>query len=212
MLVRDRMTLYPFTVGPDTPLLEATRIMKERRVRRLPVVGRGKLVGIITQTDVARASPSPVTTLSIWEMHDLVAKVKVRSAMTRNPVTVTPDTPIEVAAFTMRDKKVGGLPVVEDGHVVGIITESDIFDAFIELMGLRYEGTRLVVGTSQPAGLFELVKGLHAHGILVRNLLAYPTPDGLEQIVLRVTVGDESAVSALEEEAVKRGDQVLLRY
>lgn len=131
-LVRDWMTKDVMTVDAKTTLPEAHRIMKERKIRRLPVVDQhGRLAGIITRGDVREASPSDATSLSIYEVHYLLAQLTVDSIMTKDPVTVTPDTPIKDAARIMLEKKISGLPVVEDGHIVGIITESDIFEGLI---------------------------------------------------------------------------------
>ncbi len=132
-VVRDWMTKDVMAVDAKTTLPEAHRIMKDRKIRRLPVVdGHGRLLGIITRGDVREASPSDATSLSIYEVHYLLAQLTVDSIMTKDPVTVTPDTPIKDAARIMLEKKISGLPVVQDGHIVGIITESDIFEGLIE--------------------------------------------------------------------------------
>lgn len=131
-LVREWMTKDVMTVDAKTTLPEAHRIMKERKIRRLPVVdGHGRLVGIVTRGDVREASPSDATSLSIYEVHYLLAQLTVDSIMTKDPVTVTPETPIKDAARIMLERKISGLPVVQDSHLVGIITESDIFEGLI---------------------------------------------------------------------------------
>ncbi len=132
--VRDWMTPNPITISPRTTLPEAHQIMKEKRIRRLPVVDEnGHLVGIVTLGDVREASPSDATSLSIFELNYLLARLTVDKIMTRKVITVTPDTPIYEAARLMLEHKIGGLPVVEDGRVVGIITESDIFKMVVRL-------------------------------------------------------------------------------
>lgn len=132
--VRDWMTPNPITISPRTTLPEAHQIMKEKRIRRLPVVDEnGQLVGIVTLGDVREASPSDATSLSIFELNYLLARLTVDKIMTRKVITVTPDTPIYEAARLMLEHKIGGLPVVEDGRVVGIITESDIFKMVVRL-------------------------------------------------------------------------------
>jgi acetoin utilization protein AcuB len=125
--VRDWMTRNPITVDPRTTLPEAHKIMKDRRIRRLPVVDRGHLVGIVTLGDVREAEPSDATTLSIFELHYLLAKLTIGEIMTREPLTITSDASIREAAKLMLHHKIGGLPVMDDGKLVGIITESDIF-------------------------------------------------------------------------------------
>jgi CBS domain-containing protein len=127
-LVQDWMTREVIAISPDTSLAEAHALMKEKRVRRLPVVEDGRIIGIVTLGDVRGAEPSRASSLSVWEMNDLLAKLKVAEIMTRNPVTVRQNISIGEAARIMLDKKFSGLPVVDDsGRLAGIITESDIF-------------------------------------------------------------------------------------
>ncbi len=125
--VKDWMTPDPITIAPNTTLPEANRLMKECGIRRLPVVDKGRLVGIVTLGDVREASPSAATSLSIYELNYLLARLTVEKIMTRDPIVITPETSIEAAARLMLEHKIGGLPVVDEGKVVGIITESDIF-------------------------------------------------------------------------------------
>lgn len=125
--VKEWMTPDPITICPETTLPEANRLMKECGIRRLPVVEKGRLVGIITLGDVREASPSNATSLSIYELNYLISRLTVGKMMTQDPITITPDTSIEAAARLMLEHKIGGLPVVDGARVVGIITESDIF-------------------------------------------------------------------------------------
>lgn len=132
LLVKDWMSKEVVTITPDTTLPDVAAIMRQHNIRRLPVVKDGKLVGIVSQTDVHRARPSNATSLDIWELNYLLSKLKVEKIMTRNPYTVREDSTIKEAAQLMHDHKVGGLPVVDDNnHVIGIITESDIFRVLI---------------------------------------------------------------------------------
>jgi len=126
-LIRDWMTANPITVDPKTTLPEAHKIMKDRRIRRLPVMDRGHLVGIVTLGDVREAEPSDATTLSIFELHYLLAKLTIGEIMTREPITISVNASIREAAKMMLQHKIGGLPVMDEGKLVGIITESDIF-------------------------------------------------------------------------------------
>lgn len=127
-LVGDWMTREVITISPNTSLAEAHKLMQEKRIRRLPVVDRDRIVGIVTLGDVRGAEPSQASSLSVWEMHDLIAKLKVTEVMTRHPVTIGQNASIGEAARSMLDNKFSGLPVVdESAHLVGIITESDIF-------------------------------------------------------------------------------------
>src|SRR5512136_1057958 len=138
MLVGERMTRNPVTVSEDANIDDALHLMRERKVRRLPVLdGSGKMVGIVSDRDLLHAAPSPATSLSVYEMHYLLAKLTVKRVMSSPVITVTPSMPIEEAACIMVDRKIGGLPVVEDGALVGIITETDIFKLLTELLGAR---------------------------------------------------------------------------
>src|SRR3972149_4104016 len=121
MLVKDRMSRHPILASPDLSISEALNLMKKEKIRRLPVVDKhGKLVGIVSDKDLLHASPSPATSLSVWEVTYLMSRLKVEEVMTKKVITVTEDTPVEDAARIMADNKIGGLPVVRDSVVVGI--------------------------------------------------------------------------------------------
>lgn len=152
MLVGERMSKPVITIPPEMSIAEALNLMKQEHIRRCPVVRDGKLVGIISDKDLLNASPSPVTTLSVWEMHYLLAKITVDEVMSKSVLTVTEDMPIEQAARIMADNKIGGLPVMRDGAVVGIITETDLFKIFIELMGAREMGIRVTAFVQDKPG------------------------------------------------------------
>lgn len=132
ILVQDWMTPNPITVTPDTPIVEAHKLMVEHKIRRLPVVEDGKVVGIVTLGDIRGAEPSEATSLSIWELNYLISRIKVREVMKSPVVTVSPDTPIREAARLMLENKIAGLPVLDGDRLVGIITESDIFRMLVE--------------------------------------------------------------------------------
>src|SRR5690606_38471029 len=125
MLVKDRMSTNVITITPDTTVPDALVMMEEKGIRRLPVVDKNRLVGIVTLLDLVRASPSPATSLSVWELNYLLAKLPIKDVMAKKVFSVTPDTTIDAAAFLMREQRVGGLPVVENQQVVGMITETD---------------------------------------------------------------------------------------
>jgi acetoin utilization protein AcuB len=136
MLVKERMSTPPITALPTVPFHEALKLMQTRKIRRIPIVDhKNRLVGIISERDLLHAAPSPATSLSVWEMNYLLWRLTVSDIMTTKVVTVTPSTPLQVAAQCMVDRKIGGLPVVdEENQVVGVITETDIFKAFVELL------------------------------------------------------------------------------
>lgn len=187
MLVRERMSAPPVTITENVPITEALRVMRQNRVRRLPVVDQeGKLVGIVSEKDLLYASPSPVTSLSIYEMHYLLARLLVSELMTTEVITVTPDTPLEEAARIMADHKIGGLPVVEQGALIGIITETDIFKVFLEMLGAREKGLRLTLNVPERKG--EMARITTAIAQLGGNILALGTFLGDDPTTAIVTV------------------------
>lgn len=141
------------------PVVDALNLMKQEKIRRTPVLKENKLVGIVSDKDLLNASPSPVSSLSVWEINYLMSKIKVREVMTKTVLTVSENTPIEEAARIMADNKIGGLPVLRDGQVIGIITETDLFKIFLELMGAREEGVRVTALISgQPGTLARITQ------------------------------------------------------
>jgi len=132
-LVKNWMSREVITVTPDTSLTKLHRLMTDYKIRRIPVIKKGRLAGIVTLGDIREAEPSGATSLSIWEINYLIAKLQAKDIMTRNPVTISPEATVGEAAKLMLQHKVSGLPVVdEDNRVIGIITESDIFRMVVE--------------------------------------------------------------------------------
>jgi acetoin utilization protein AcuB len=174
MLVKERMSRHPITVRPDTSLHDALRIMREAKVRRLPVLNKeGKLVGIVLEKDLLYASPSPASTLSVYEMNYLIAKIKIEDLMTRDVITIDEDCPLEEAARIMVDHGIGGLPVMRGDQLVGMITESDLFKIFLELLGARTWGLRVTIKVEEGRGvLAQLTQSLASHGA---NIVALGT-------------------------------------
>ena len=158
MLTKERMTRNPVTVRDSTSLDEALRIMRDNKVRRLPVLDKnGKLCGIVSEKDLLYASPSPATSLSVWEINALVARIKVSELMTKDVITICEDCPLEEAARIMVDNKIGGLPVMRGDQLVGIITETDLFKIFLELLGARTQGTRFTLLVPDKQGMLASV-------------------------------------------------------
>ena len=158
MLVRELMTPNPITVRPDTSVPDALHLMRERKVRRLPVIdSHGRLVGIVSDKDLLWASPSPATTLAVWEIPELLGKLKVERVMTHDVITVAEKTPLEEAARLMADKKIGGLPVMQGPDLVGIITETDLFKNLLELLGGRRSGVRIAVAVPAIKGVLSKI-------------------------------------------------------
>jgi len=202
MLVGDRMTKRPITVTADTSIDKALQLMREERVRRFPVLDKhGKLVGIVSEKDLLYASPSPATSLSIYEIPYLLSKVKVRDVMTKKVITVGEDTPLEEAARIMADNKIGGLPVMRDDKLVGIITETDLFKTFLELLGAREESVRLSMLVPEEKGTLAKIASTVAE--MGGNFIALGTIMGEDptnrQLTIKVTdVPEEQLVSAME--------------
>ena len=176
MKVKDRMTTEVKVVQLDTSLNEAFRIMKESNIRRLPVQDKGKLVGITTLSDLNQASPSSATSLSVHELNYLLAKTKIKDILPKKQTvfTVTPETYIETAAKIMRQNKISGLPVLEGDELVGIITETDVFDALIDILGVHKPHSRIDVYISEaPGTLADLTGMIASKGINILNAVAY---------------------------------------
>ena len=161
MFVGERMSRPVISVSPDTPINDVLALFRKEHIRRAPVIKDGKLVGIVSEKDLLNATSSSVTTLSVWELNYLISKVKVKNVMTKKVITITKDTPIEEAARIMADKKIGGLPVIDGDRVVGMITETDLFKIFLELMGARDKGIRVTASIDdKPGGLAKVTKAI----------------------------------------------------
>jgi acetoin utilization protein AcuB len=174
MLIGERMSRPVITVRPEMPIQEALNLMRKEHIRRLPVTDpRGRLIGIVSERDLLHASPSEATSLSIWEINYLLSKITVERVMARDPVTVTEDTPVEEAARIMADRQVGGLPVMRGGEIVGMITETDLFKLFLELLGAREDGLRVTALVANVPG--ELAKLTTAVRNVGGNILALVT-------------------------------------
>jgi acetoin utilization protein AcuB len=179
MLIHEVMSTKPFTITEDTPIHEAITVMQDKKVRRLPVLNKkAELVGIVSEKDLLYASPSPATSLSIYELHSLLSQLTVRAIMTRDVITVSEYTPLEEAAGIMADNKIGGLPVMRAGKLVGIITESDLFKFFIKMMGTQHTGARLsMLAPEQPGILADVVHAIAGMGGSIISLNTFPADD-----------------------------------
>jgi acetoin utilization protein AcuB len=177
MLVGERMTRRPITVGKDVPINEALSLMRDEKVRRLPVLDKnGKLVGIVAEKDLLYASPSPATSLSMYELHYLLSKIEVEDVMTKKVITVEEDTPLEEVARIMADNKIGCAPVMRGRELVGIVTETDIFKVLLEMMGARDHGVRVTLNV--PARVGVLAGITRALADIGANLVALGTFKG----------------------------------
>jgi len=199
MLVSERMSRHPITIKQDVGIEEALKIMRDEKVRRLPVLNRrGKLAGIVSEKDLLLASPSPATSLSIHEMHYLLSRMKVSEVMTKDVITVTEYTPLEEAARIMVDNKIGGLPVLRDGKLVGIITETDLFKIFIELLGAREPGVRVTtLVPEQPGELARITSEIADMGGNIVALGTFMGKDPTNKLItIKVADVDEEQLSS----------------
>ncbi len=197
MRVRDLMTKNPITVDSETLVLEAQKIMNEKNIRRLPVVDKGKLKGIVTKHDLLEAAPSPATSLSVHELNYLLSKMKVKEIMKKDPITLTPDMPFEEALRIGQERKIGSFPVVENGKLVGIATESDIVRFLTRALGIREEGARVTI-EGLGGSLTELEKIIaiaSQHQTIVLSMISLPRPEKRDwMIVLRLKTTDPDPI------------------
>jgi len=217
MLVGKRMSHPVITIHQDASVDDALRLMDKENIRRLPVVNdRGHMVGIICERDLIKAQPSEATTLDVWEQKEYLRKLKIDRMMTRDVITVNEDSTLEEAASIMADKSVSGLPVMRDQKIVGIITETDIFKLFLEILGAREPGIRMTVMVqNQPGKLFEMSKAIYELG---GNIVAIGTFLGEDtesrELTLKVTGIKtdtlKKAIQPIVEDVVDMREQMLL--
>lgn len=207
MYVKNRMTANPYTIVLDAPISDAIELMREKNLKRVPVVDGDKVVGILTAGDIQRVSPTKATSLSIFEINYLLSKTKVKDAMTKNALTVSPDALLEEAAVLMRENRISTLPVVKDNKLVGIITESDIFDAFIDLLGFRDEGSRITVDALDvPGALADIAEIFRKFNANITHIAAYRGSGGKSDVVVRTNTVNTDAI---EKELDKQGYKIV---
>jgi acetoin utilization protein AcuB len=199
MLVSQRMTRNPVTILDTANIDDGLHLMRTKRVRRLPVLdASGQMVGIVSDSDLLQAAPSPATSLSVHELHYLLSRLTVRQVMSTPVVSVTPDTPLEEAARIMADNKIGGLPVMEGGRLVGIITETDVFKALLDMLGARTPGLRVTVAVKEGRGvLARLSQAVSGAGA---NIISAATYSGREPSERFITI----KVDGVERQVVEK--------
>jgi acetoin utilization protein AcuB len=210
MLVQHWMTRDVVTVEAGTPFLEARLILRDKKIRHLPVVDRGKLIGVVTDRDLKEAAPSGATTLDVYEVNYLLLKMTVRDLIRKDPVTVKPTNSVEKAALLMHDHKIGCLPVVDEaGRLVGMITETDLLAVMVEILGYKEKGTRIAFQVPDtPEACQELVHVLRDFRLDLRSLVtcALHTRPGYRDFVIRVK--GEQADALVKELKAKYGEGV----
>ncbi len=206
MLVKRRMSQPVITVPPDMSVPDCLKLMQSERIRRTPVVENGRLIGIVSDKDLLNASPSDATSLSVWEITYLINKIKIKDVMTKDVLTIQENMPIEEAARIMVDNKVGGLPVMNNGDLVGLITETDLFKMLLELMGARDQGVRVTAVVPDKVG--TLAKITQAIASANGSFLAFGEFSGEAAsnriVTFKVRHLDEAAVQATVEPVVDK--------
>jgi acetoin utilization protein AcuB len=198
MFVRDKMSRFPVTTTPDASVPDALKVMQGAKVRQLPVLdGKGALVGIVSLADLFRALPSPASSLSRWEVEYLLDKIKVETVMSREVITVTEDTAVEEAGRLMAEGKVSGLPVMSGNDLVGIITESHLFNILLDVFGARQPGVRVTAKIALVKGglakLSTAITGIGGH------FMAFAESMDLGTVTFKVQDVDRAAlVKAIE--------------
>lgn len=208
MFVINRMTKNPMTVTADTKVDEVAHLMKKHNFRRLPVVDDGKLVGFLSDSDLMRVAPSPATTLSRYEINSLLAKICVRDIMKKDVVSVNVDATIEEAALIMYKNKIGGMPVVSNmGAVVGVITETDIFKTFVDVMGLADGKTRITLEVTDKIGVVKDIAEIFGQaGVSIDSLITCKKEDNKYEIVIR---GDITNIDDIKAKLETKGYKVI---
>lgn len=204
MLVKEWMTTDPITVTPDTSIMKASQIMKENNVRRLPVVDdKGKVVGIVTDRDLKEASPSKATTLDVHELYYLLSELKVKDIMSRKIITIKPDDTVEKAAVIMLEHKVTGLPVIDGEHLVGVLSQGDVFRVLTSITGIYRGGTQFALELpDKPGTIKEAGDVIRKHGgRMVAILTSYDMcEEGTRNVYIRVADMAPDKLAALRQE------------
>lgn len=207
MLVKGWMTSDVMTIDEDTSMMKASQIMKENNVRRLPVMQKGKLVGMVTDRDIKEASPSKATTLDVHELYYLLSELKVKDIMTKHIVTIGPEETVEKAAVKMLEHHISGLPVVNDkGKLVGVITQGDVFKVLVSLTGIYRGGTQFAFNLEdRPGSIKEVGDMIRKHGgRMVSILTSYDMCDeGCRHVYVRIKDLPDDKLKALTEELDK---------
>lgn len=207
MAVKDFMTKRVVFIDPDTSIAHAADLMREQNLHRLPVMDHGKLVGLVTEGTIAEATPSKATTLSIYEMNYLLNKTKVKDVMVRDVFTLDEDASLEDAVYLMFKHKVGILPVMKGDELRGVITDRDVFKAFLEVAGYGSPGTRVRVRTTNQVGVLE--RAVHAvveRDLNIDNVVNIPNADG--SVTIELQLEGQTDHEQLREELEKQGFQV----
>ncbi len=213
MKVKHWMTQNPVTVKPSTPLLEAARLMKEHGIRRLPVVDKGEVVGIVTHRNILEAAPSKATTLSVQELNYLLEKLTVAKVMRKKPICVSPEDSVIDVVLMGHEKGIGAFPVVDSrGVLVGIVTETEIYTAFVHMLGkgkddriITLRNVRLTERIGAMSRIASIIEGLKVPVLAMFSMPMRRKPGN--RLFIRVQTSDTAPIEkALEEKGYKVGD------
>lgn len=208
LLVENWMNPKVITVDADDSMLDATKILKEHNIRHLPVLEKGKLVGIVTDRDLKRASPSDATSLEAHELLYLIANIKVREIMTKNPITVPYNFTIEEAAQILLQARISGMPVVDkQGDVIGTITQTDLFKVLISLTGVGKKGVQFAfLLEDQPGSIKEVTDVIRSYGGRMASILSSyeKAPEGQRYVYVRMYDVDRGKMPQLKEDLKKK--------
>ncbi len=208
LLVENWMNPNVVTVDADDSMLDATKLLKEHNIRHLPVLEKGKLVGVITDRDLKRASPSDATALEAHELLYLIANIKVREIMTKNPITVPYNYTIEEAAELLLQARISGMPVVDkDGDVIGTITQTDLFKVLISLTGVGKKGVQFAFLLEDRAGsIKDVADVIRAYGGRMASILSSyeKAPEGHRYVYIRMYDVNREKMPQLKEDLKKK--------
>lgn len=211
MRVRDFMQTEVITTDIHTPIMAALDTMKQNKIKRLPVTRKGKFVGLVTRAMIRDASPSEATSLSIYELNYLISRMTVGDIMVKDPMTISPDLPVEDAIWLGREHGYGAFPVMEDNELVGIITESDVANVVIEALGVRKkDNRRITIDASEMRFGFlrDVLEVIDSHQIPVLSIITIPkSGNGGLFLILRLKAKDpEKTVEELKQKGIRVTD------
>lgn len=210
MRVKDFMRTKIISVPSNTSLYDARKIMVENKIKRLPIVDNGKLVGITSLNKIREASPSGATTLSVHELHYLISKMTVKDIMHTDVITCHPDDPVEEVAMIMHTRQIGGMPVLDDkGELVGYISSNDLFKLVVIMLGLDRPVSRITIEFLKSevcSKLDGLIALLDKHKLCIRSLTRFDQNDTITHVIIRVEAAE---IDSFVEEAIKSGYKVV---
>lgn len=211
MIIKDWMTKDVITVDPETSMMRAAKLMKEKGIRRLPVVDeKGKVVGMLSDRDVKEASPSKATTLDVHELYYLLSEIKVKNIMSPNPLTILDTDTVVRCAAIMHDKKISGLPVLnEQGQLVGIMTQNEVYRVLLSITGIYHGGIQIGLKLPDQRGtLKEVLDCLRGHKARVISILTSydKVEEGYRQVFLRIMDMEKSVLNELKKELGEKYD------